>query len=70
MLLVGPDSVGKTVLEVVRHAELKALLDQGRRSLEPVTREIDFGNIQPRRLLVRAALLPGGQGGVLAVFVT
>jgi two-component system, OmpR family, phosphate regulon sensor histidine kinase PhoR len=69
MLLLGPDSVGKTVLEVVRHADLKELLDQGRRSLEPVTREIDFGNIQPRRLLVRAALLPGDQGGLLAVFV-
>ncbi|HKO53398.1 MAG TPA: ATP-binding protein [Polyangiaceae bacterium] len=69
MLLVGPDSVGKTVLEVVRHAELKELLDQGRRSLEPVTREIDFGSLQPRRLLVRAAQLPGGQGGLLAVFV-
>ena len=69
MLLVGPDSVGKTVLEVVRHAELKELLDQGRRSLEPVTREIDFGTLQPRRLLVRAAQLPGDQGGLLAVFV-
>ena len=69
MLLVGPDSVGKTVLEVVRHAELKELLDQGRRSLEPVTREIDFGSLQPRRLLVRAAQLPGDQGGLLAVFV-
>ena len=69
MLLVGPDSVGKTVLEVVRHTELKELLDQGRRSLEPVTREIDFGTLQPRRLLVRAAQLPGDQGGLLAVFV-
>jgi two-component system, OmpR family, phosphate regulon sensor histidine kinase PhoR len=69
MLLVGPDSVGKTVLEVVRHTELKELLDQGRRSLEPVTREIDFGSLQPRRLLVRAAQLPGDQGGLLAVFV-
>lgn len=69
MLLVGPDSVGKTVLEVVRHAELKELLDQGRRSPEPVTREIDFGSLQPRRLLVRAAQLPGDQGGLLAVFV-
>jgi two-component system phosphate regulon sensor histidine kinase PhoR len=69
MLLVGPDSVGKTVLEVVRHAELKELLDLGGRSLEPVTREIDFGTIQPRRLLVRAAQLPGDQGGLLAVFV-
>ena len=69
MLLVGPDSVGKTVLEVVRHAELKELLDLGRRSAEAVTREIDFGTIQPRRLLVRAALLPGDQGGLLAVFV-
>jgi len=69
MLLVGPDSVGKTVLEVVRHTELKELLDQGRRSPEPVTREIDFGSLQPRRLLVRAAQLPGDQGGLLAVFV-
>jgi two-component system, OmpR family, phosphate regulon sensor histidine kinase PhoR len=69
MLLVGPDSVGKTVLEVVRHTELKELLDLGRRSLEPVTREIDFGSLQPRRLLVRAAQLPGEQGGLLAVFV-
>jgi two-component system phosphate regulon sensor histidine kinase PhoR len=69
MLLVGPDSVGKTVLEVVRHAELKELLDLGRRSAEAVTREIDFGTIQPRRLLVRAAQLPGDQGGLLAVFV-
>ena len=69
MLLVGPDSVGKTVLEVVRHTELKELLDQGRRSLEPVTREIEFGSLQPRRLLVRAAQLPGEQGGLLAVFV-
>lgn len=69
MLLVGPDSVGKTVLEVVRHAELKELLDQGRRSFEPVTSEIDFGSLQPRRLLVRAAQLPGDQGGLLAVFV-
>ena len=69
MLLVGPDSVGKTVLEVVRHAELKELLDQGRRSSEPVTREIDFGTLQPRRLLVRAAQLQGDLGGLLAVFV-
>jgi len=69
MLLVGPDSVGKTVLEVVRHTELKELLDQGRRALEPVTREIDFGTLKPRRLLVRAAQLPGDKGGLLAVFV-
>ena len=69
MLLVGPDSVGKTVLEVVRHAELKELLDLGRRSLEPVSREIEFGSLQPRRLLVRVAQLPGEQEGLLAVFV-
>ncbi len=34
-----------------------------------MTREIDFGSLQPRRLLVRAAQLPGDQGGLLAVFV-
>jgi two-component system phosphate regulon sensor histidine kinase PhoR len=69
MLLVGPDSVGKTVLELVRHAELKELLDLGRRSIDAVTREIEIGNLQPRRLLVRAAQLHGDQGGLLAVFV-
>jgi two-component system phosphate regulon sensor histidine kinase PhoR len=69
MLLVGPDSVGKTVLEVVRHAELKELLDLARQSFEPVTREIEFGTLQPRRLMVRAAQLAGDKGGLLAVFV-
>ena len=69
MLLLNADSVGKTVLEVVRHSELKELLDLGRRSLEPVTREIEFGTLKPRRLLVRVAQLPGEQAGLLAVFV-
>lgn len=69
MLLVGPDMVGKTVLEVVRHAELKELLDQGRRSLEPVSREIEVGTLQPRRLQVRASQLSGDRGSLLAVFV-
>jgi len=61
MLLVGPDSVGKTVLEVVRHGRAQGAPGSGAALARAVTREIDFGNIQPRRLLVRAALLPGGQ---------
>ncbi|HEY2404847.1 MAG TPA: ATP-binding protein [Polyangiaceae bacterium] len=69
MLLLGADAIGKTVLEVLRHAELKELLDEGRNSQEAVTGEIEIGNIKPRKLLIRAAQLGGDQGGLLAVFV-
>ncbi|HYO95078.1 MAG TPA: ATP-binding protein [Polyangiaceae bacterium] len=69
MLLLGTDAVRKTLLEAIRHAELKELLDESRQSLEPVTREIDIGGIKPRRLLVRVAALPGEQGQTFAVFV-
>ena len=69
MLLLGPDAVGKTLLEVIRHAELKELLDQARNAPAPLTREIELGGIKPRRLLVRVAELPGEAGQIFAVFV-
>jgi two-component system phosphate regulon sensor histidine kinase PhoR len=69
MLLIGQDAVGRTLLEAIRHAELKALLDQARASEEPVTREIETGGIKPRRLLSRFARLPSEQGQMFAVFV-
>jgi two-component system, OmpR family, phosphate regulon sensor histidine kinase PhoR len=69
MLLLGADVVGKTLLEVIRHAELKQLLDEARRSPEPVTREVELGSIKPRRVLVRVAELSGARGQIFAVFV-
>jgi two-component system phosphate regulon sensor histidine kinase PhoR len=69
MLLIGQDAVGRTLLEAIRHAELKELLDQARATEEPVTREIETGGIKPRRLLSRFARLPSEQGQMFAVFV-
>lgn len=69
MLLLGADAVGKTPLEVIRHTELKELLDQALHDGQTVTAEIEVGGLKPRRLLVRAAPLEGDQSGVFAVFV-
>lgn len=69
MLLLGTDAIGRTQLEAIRHAELKDLLDHARSSAEPVTGEIELGGLKPRRLLVRAAQLPGREDQVFAVFV-
>lgn len=69
MLLIGPDAVGKTLLEAIRHAELRELLDQARSSSQAVTREIEIGSIKPRRLLARFADLHGEQGQMFGVFV-
>lgn len=69
MLLLGPDAVGKSPLEVIRHAELKELLDEAIDSERVATGEIELGGIKPRRLLVRAAPIGGEQEGVFAVFV-
>jgi two-component system phosphate regulon sensor histidine kinase PhoR len=69
MLLLGNDAVGKTQLEAIRHADLKELVDQARDGNEPVTGEIELGGLKPRRLLVRAARLPGSEAQIFAVFV-
>jgi two-component system, OmpR family, phosphate regulon sensor histidine kinase PhoR len=69
MLLLGTDAAGKTALELIRHAELKELLDEARRASAHVTREIELSGLKPRRLLVRAAPLSGERDGLFAVFV-
>jgi two-component system phosphate regulon sensor histidine kinase PhoR len=66
MLLLQDDSVGKLVLEVIRHGELKKLLDAVREHGEAASQEIEIGGLLPRRLLVRAAPI-GAAGGVFAV---
>jgi two-component system phosphate regulon sensor histidine kinase PhoR len=69
MLLLGNDAVGKTQLEAIRNADLKELVDQAREGTEPIIGEIEVGGLKPRRLLVRAAQLPGGEEQIFAVFV-
>lgn len=69
MLLLGPDALGKTPLELIRHAELEELLDEARSSeRRGVSGEIELGGLKPRRLFVRAAPL-SGELGMFAVFV-
>jgi two-component system phosphate regulon sensor histidine kinase PhoR len=83
MLLLRSDLVGQPLLEVVRHAELKELLDRARTTRTTCSGEVELGGLKPRRLLVRGTSftqlatrgLAGGRGdtaeneeGLLAVF--
>ncbi len=68
MLLLGADAVGKTPLEVIRHAELKEILDRAQLEGQSASGEVEVGGLKPRRLLVRAAPLEGQAEGVFAVF--
>jgi two-component system phosphate regulon sensor histidine kinase PhoR len=53
MLLLRADLVGQPLLEVVRHAELKELLDRARITRTTCSGEVELGGLKPRRLLVR-----------------
>jgi two-component system phosphate regulon sensor histidine kinase PhoR len=68
MLLLPADAVGKSLLEVLRHAELRDLFDAAADD-EPTTQEVEIGNIKPRRLLARVARMPGEARQLVAVFV-
>ena len=68
MLLIGPDAVGKSVLQVVRNADLNQILEAALRGAESEV-EIELAGLMPRRALVRAVSLQDAPGGVLAVFV-
>ncbi|MCA9588136.1 MAG: PAS domain-containing protein [Myxococcales bacterium] len=67
MLLLRADSVGQPLLYVVRHAELKELLDHARTTGTTCSGEVELGGLRPRRLLVRGTAFPEA-GGLLAVF--
>lgn len=69
ILLLGPDIVGKSLLELVRNTALKHLVDQAMSASEAVSGELEIGDIRPRQLLVNAVPLRSESKGVLAVFV-
>jgi two-component system, OmpR family, phosphate regulon sensor histidine kinase PhoR len=69
MLLLPADAIGKSLLEVVRNAELRDLFAQAANEDEPTTREVEIGSIRPRRLLARVARMPGERRQFVAVFV-
>jgi two-component system phosphate regulon sensor histidine kinase PhoR len=60
MLLLGSDAVGRELLDVVRHADLKELVEAARHA--PQVGEIETLGLKPRRLLVRAGALERSPG--------
>ncbi|MBX3197819.1 MAG: PAS domain-containing protein [Labilithrix sp.] len=68
MLLISADVIGQPLLEVVRHAELKELLDKARTTKSTCSGEVELGGLKPRRLLVRGTAFTQHAGGLLAVF--
>ncbi|MES1209721.1 MAG: histidine kinase dimerization/phospho-acceptor domain-containing protein, partial [Pseudomonadota bacterium] len=69
---LGPDAEGRAALELIRNADLHAILDRARLGPGAVTGEIEVTGPKPRRLLVHAAALPAidrKPQGILAVFV-
>ncbi|HEY0337837.1 MAG TPA: histidine kinase dimerization/phospho-acceptor domain-containing protein, partial [Burkholderiales bacterium] len=68
MLLITQDALGKSVLQVIRNADLKHVLEGAARG-EASEVELDLAGLMPRRALVRAVPLQDAPGGVLAVFV-
>ncbi len=80
MLLLRADHLGQPLLEVVRHAELKELLDRARITRTTCSGEVELGGLKPRRLLVRGTAFTQLRGrdsagreqestrGLLAVF--
>ncbi len=68
MLLLGAGIVGKYPLEVIRHADFQELLQESKRSDEPLPKEIELVGLNPRYLLVQAVPIRE-TGGLLVVFV-
>lgn len=69
MLLLGEQSVGLPVLEVVRNAGLHGLFNRARETGEAQMAEISIEGLKPRRLLAQVAPLPGEGGGLLGAFM-
>jgi two-component system phosphate regulon sensor histidine kinase PhoR len=65
MLLIGTDAVGKSVLQIIRNADLNNAL-QGAAHGDASEVETDLAGLMRRRALVRAVPLQDSSGGVLA----
>ncbi|MBN1654383.1 MAG: PAS domain-containing protein [Deltaproteobacteria bacterium] len=68
IFLVRSEVVGQPLIQAVRHAELKSLLDQAVESATPVSGEIEVTGLKPRTLLVHASTVDSDRGTLL-VFV-
>ncbi|HEV7800923.1 MAG TPA: HAMP domain-containing protein, partial [Burkholderiales bacterium] len=68
MLLVPQEAVGKSVLQVIRNADLNQVLHAAAAGAASEA-EVDLAGLRPRRVLVRAVPLQDAPRGVLAVFV-
>jgi two-component system phosphate regulon sensor histidine kinase PhoR len=68
MLLIGPEAIGKSLLQVVRNADLSQLVEAAAQAREAEL-EVDLMGLKPRRALVRAVRLEDEPGGVVMVFV-
>jgi len=76
MLLLSGDPMGRSLLEVVRHAELKEMVDAAfdgeldeDEGVGAIQGEIRIGGLLPRQLLVRIQRLEGAAAGVVGVFM-
>ena len=67
MLLLDTDAVGRPAIEVVRNADLQALVDAAIAGQEPVTGEIEVTGLRPRHLLVHATRILGEPRCVVVV---
>ena len=50
MLLLDSDVTGRSTIEVIRNAELQAMVDKALATNDPLSGEIDVGGLKPRRL--------------------
>ncbi len=69
MLLLGVDCLGKPLLEVIRNAELVAILRRARDASSATSGEVELAGLMPRRLLVQVSPLQGEPGDLLVVLV-
>jgi two-component system phosphate regulon sensor histidine kinase PhoR len=71
LALLGPEAIGKSVIESLRNVALQEAVEAAARKPEPVVREIELQGAVPRRLLARVTRLEdaGERPHVLAVLL-
>ncbi len=69
MLLLGQEVMGKPLIEVVRNAELAAIVERTRSEAAPQSGELETAGIKPRLLLVQTSPLEDAEHSLVAVFV-